>query len=451
MMKSSRLKNLGVLVATWLLFFCMVLAGCLDASKSQDEKTATSDFALPLISRSFPLPRTFFSSDVGKKASAMELLRTAGVEFPPNANAVFDRESHQLVMRSAENQMLLTQAKVDAWNWIGYEAHSEESAIVETKLREIIIPMIDFQDLPLVEALAFLEAESAKYDETGLGERGVRIAVEEFADPAIPEDSEDGDHFGFGAGLAESGGVSDTKILIRLTSVPLSEALRYTCSLAQLRYCVFEGGVKVGLFHSSPDLKTRVFEVPPGFEESAKDYSENDALVDPFATEEREETLEGHFSSAGISFFEGSSVTLDRDRSLLYVRNLSDQLDLVEVFLTALPIQESDKEWAEARKKRFAGKLSSIRFSHVVFEDGKIPTVAWKLATQSRTVDEESPLWERGVPIRMECEIAAGSGNCHSHSIPARLEIFEASLKQVATSAHLKWEIDAHGVVFREL
>lgn len=77
---------------------------------------------------------------------------------------------------------------------------------VEEKLKQIVLPKVDFIDLPLDECFAFFEKKSREFDPSPIN-KGISII----------------DH------TDDSG---EVLITLRLTEVPLHEALRYACQLA---------------------------------------------------------------------------------------------------------------------------------------------------------------------------------------------------------------------------
>lgn len=90
-----------------------------------------------------------------------------------------------------------------------------ENAAIK-KMRLIIIPIVNFEDTPLGDAIQYLNEQSVLYDdiEPDPTKRGVRIKLGSVSDPAIPE----------------------RKVNLRLHETTLSEALRYTTSLVWMKF-----------------------------------------------------------------------------------------------------------------------------------------------------------------------------------------------------------------------
>lgn len=230
----------------------------------------------------------------------------------------------------------------------------------EEKLKTIIIPSIEFADTSLIEALNFIQQRSTELDvnEPDPSHKGVNIILDAGsggsggAAPVAAPAADGG--FGFsggGAPVAASGGggVGDTRITLRLSNVPLAEALRYTTSLAQLKYKVEPFAVKVvPISTPDADLFTNVYVVPPTFLSAdsgggaaAGGGGGGDPFADPVAAgggagpstrRGAKEILE----SAGISFAGGASAVYNKSTSQLIVRNTSDQMELIEAYIESL-------------------------------------------------------------------------------------------------------------------
>jgi len=236
--------------------------------------------------------------------------------------------------------------------------------INEEKLKTIVLPSVEFADTPLRDALEFLTQRSVELDtqEADPAKKGINIILDVgsglggggggAAAPAAP--AADGG-FGFegGAGggggdLGGGGGVGDTRINLRLTNVPLAEALRYTTSLAQLKYKVESHAVLVvPISTPDQDLFTNVYVVPPTFLSTGGGGGGDGGgggAADPFADPVEagggivggRQTAKQILESAGISFGTGASAIYNAGTSQLIVRNTQDQMELVEAFIESI-------------------------------------------------------------------------------------------------------------------
>jgi len=229
-----------------------------------------------------------------------------------------------------------------------------------TKLKRIIIPEIEFENTPLEDAIEFLRIKSRELDdlEPDPTRKGVNIIIRAGSSGggggggAFGGTSDLGFDSGDGGAAAPSFGGSDnpsqTPISLRLSNVPLMEALRYTTDLARLKYKVEPHAVVViPLTEVSDDLFTQIYRVPPSFQNSGGGGGGGGASDDPFAglgggddaggsslvaKKSAREILE----EAGVSFPSGSSAIYNPSTSQLIVRNTQTQLDLIEAYVDTL-------------------------------------------------------------------------------------------------------------------
>ena len=127
----------------------------------------------------------------------------------------------------------------------GISSETDAIVVVETKLKTFILPSVEFVDTPLRDALEFLQQRSVELDvnEPDITKKGINFVLRGVSGggggAAVPP-AGGGGGLGFdgaGAGGAGfSGGAGEARITLRLSNVPLLEALRYTTELAQLKY-----------------------------------------------------------------------------------------------------------------------------------------------------------------------------------------------------------------------
>jgi len=227
---------------------------------------------------------------------------------------------------------------------------------IEDKLKNIFLPSVEFVETPLQDALNFLQQRSVELDvdESDPAKKGINIVLDAAvlsgggggAAPAAPA----GDGFGFEGGggatpAAFGGGIGDTRITLRLSNVPLAEALRYTTSLAGLKYKVEPRAVLVvPISTPDKDLFTNIYVVPPTFLSADAGGGGGAAAADPFATPAATSGLEANrrrtardvLESAGISFPTGASAIYNKTSSQLIVRNTQDQIELVEAYIDSI-------------------------------------------------------------------------------------------------------------------
>ena len=214
----------------------------------------------------------------------------------------------------------------DEWEMPTPDSMSTASISVrENKLKSIRIASIEFSETPLKDALEFLQQKSVELDfnEPDPAKKGINII------------------------LQGAGEVANSPITLRLSNVPLGEALRYTASLAQLKYKVEPYAVLVVPL-SAPDaeLYTNTYTVPPTFLSAAGTQGNGSPPVaDPFAppaggapTIQGKMTAKDVLEKAGVSFGPGASAIYNPTTSQLIVRAPPDQLDLVEAYIDSVGV-----------------------------------------------------------------------------------------------------------------
>ncbi len=183
-------------------------------------------------------------------------------------------------------------------------------SIVSEKLKRIILPSLDFEEATIEEGLDFLRRKTMELDtlEPDPSKKGVNIVLRASKDkpPAGP-------------------------ITLKLTNVPVSEALRYITELTNYRYKIEPFGVVIvpKADANSTVLFTRTFRVPPTFTSGSDELFPEDGGSDLPRRATAKETLE----RIGITFPEGASAAFDPSTSSLIVRNTEANMELVEAHL----------------------------------------------------------------------------------------------------------------------
>lgn len=208
------------------------------------------------------------------------------------------------------------------------------------KLRNIIVPVIDFEDTSVEEAIDYLRVRSIELDTFELDpeRKGINffIRTPNAAGGAL-DDGFDADGGGGGGGEVGTTRISE----LRLRNVPLAEALNYICKATRLRWSVDEFAVTIKpATEVGEDLFTRTFNVPPDF--LARISGEADGGggvdIDPFAAPAdggggsltpRMNIVEA-LKSNGVKFPPDASAQFFASNSTLLVRNTPTNLDLVE-------------------------------------------------------------------------------------------------------------------------
>ena len=204
-------------------------------------------------------------------------------------------------------------------------------------LKRVIIPKIEFTDTPLKEALDtidrlgrenapegttfdFVIRESDIVPFTPNRKKGEASPFGGRADPS----REEGAQRGFGANESTPDqttleSIFNTRITLRLSNAPMSEALRYTTSLAGLRYHFEQTQIIIG------PLSTICSEAPTTVNQAPECFLVN-------TSRNARDLLE----SLGFHFNPGASAILNRKSNQLIVRLTQSEMDKYQLWLSAV-------------------------------------------------------------------------------------------------------------------
>lgn len=221
---------------------------------------------------------------------------------------------------------------------------------ITNKLRSIIIPQINFEDITVEEAIDFLRLRAAELDKTTTDptEKGVSFIIRR-PNKAAAGAADPGLDAGAAAPLGRGAEPGALRIKeLRLRNVPLGVALKYICDATKLRYKADEFAISiVPQTETTEDLLTRSFLVPPDFAASLAGGL-GGGEVDPFASGSdngaakltARRPIAELLKASGIAFPPGSSASLSADGTLL-VTGTPTELDKVEQ-LTSMRKSVSD-------------------------------------------------------------------------------------------------------------
>ena len=192
-------------------------------------------------------------------------------------------------------------------------------AFIGEKLKRIIIPNIAFDEITLEEALDFLRRRAAELDtlEVDPARKGINIVLRQPQDDAPRQE----------ALRIKS---------LRLTNVPIGQALKYICDATNLRYKVDDYAVTlVPRTETGNEIFPRTFRVPPNFRDKLQAMLDQDAGANSEkpGLKERGPVIE-ILKKAGINFGEGSSAT--QSPGGLLVINSGAELDKIEQLIESL-------------------------------------------------------------------------------------------------------------------
>ena len=207
----------------------------------------------------------------------------------------------------------------------GLSSPAEEmsgATAVLNKLRNIIIPQIEFDNTSMDEAIDFLRDRAANYDTTepDPSKKGVNFVIRRAR----------------GYGVADPGALRIDQLNLR--DVPIGEALRYICEKTKLRYMVDDYAVTITpVMEVSEDLITRTFLVPPDW------LARTDA--DEVGTTGRAVDVSNALKERGVGEVPGASAQLIGTR--LVVRNTPTNLDMIEALTQSLSMGGGESEAAD--------------------------------------------------------------------------------------------------------
>ena len=218
----------------------------------------------------------------------------------------------------------------------GGDQSSAGASYIVQKLRSIIIPVIEFEDTSLEEAVDFLRIRSIEHDTLELDptRKGMSFVIRNPGGGSTPLPR-----------IAE----------LRLRNVPVSEALNYICEATRMRWSVDEFAITIKpATEVGEDIFTRTFRVPPDFFASLSGGNRDDEEIDPFAPDagttgliERKSLVE-LLKENGVAFPEGASATFAAADGTLLVRNTASNMDLIEQIVSTVGSDESAEGLVEA-------------------------------------------------------------------------------------------------------
>ena len=230
-------------------------------------------------------------------------------------------------------------------NVIGQGPISGGVAYITAKLKNIIIPRIDFEDTTVEEAIDYLRLRASELDTTELdpAKKGVNFVIRRPRAAAAAAGPGDAGVSPAAAELPLAGGDPGTLRVreLRIRNVPLAVALKYICDQTKLRYKVDDFAVTlVPSSESGQEFFTRTFRVPPDFNSALDSGGETagGGAADPFAeakpgsastTLTARKPIKDLLIASGIVFGDGSSATLSHSGVLL-VTNTPTELDKIE-------------------------------------------------------------------------------------------------------------------------
>ena len=227
-----------------------------------------------------------------------------------------------------------------------------------SQLKSIILPVVDFEDTTVEDAIEFLRNRSQQHDTNPNpnGERGINFVINDaqvggsvapVAEASLDISLEEGTEEGAGASaIAPSAPTVDIRKKhigqLKLRNVPMLEVLKFICQNAGLRYKVEDYAVAIlPAGGNDADLFSKTFNVPPNFISALTSSASSDgggADMDPFADTSSSggsrvavrRPVNVLLKDMGIDFPAGASANYIAGNSTLLVRNTTSMLDTIE-------------------------------------------------------------------------------------------------------------------------
>lgn len=219
------------------------------------------------------------------------------------------------------------------------------------KLKNIIIPVVNFENTTLEEAIDFLRQRSRQYD-TDPGEKGINFMIRNTTGgggataPAGDElGLEDTTGLETPAPAQPSGSVVISELKLR--NVPMLEVLKSITDNAGMRYKIEDYAVSIlPSGKDDTDMFSRTFTVPPNFYSSLQSSSGDTggaATDDPFSATgastssiKPREPVDVLLKKIGVAFPNGATATFMPSSSSLIARNTPSNLDIIEQYIENL-------------------------------------------------------------------------------------------------------------------
>ena len=235
---------------------------------------------------------------------------------------------------------------------------------LQEKMKEIIIPAVEFRQANINDVVSFLVDASVAADPE---KEGVNIILNlgsggGGAAPAAAAPAPAADEWGFGASdfdmamPASSGAPGVRDVTLNLRRISMLDAIKYITEVAGLKYRVEDAAVIITSVDTPVgNIITRMYPVQPSFmdvvfeRQSASDDRQSSEFVSmgDRSTATKSDIKE-FFEKTGVKFPAGASVTYNATISQLIVANTADNLETFEQILQRLNVVPNQVE-IEAR------------------------------------------------------------------------------------------------------
>ncbi len=272
----------------------------------------------------------------------MERVDSARSEYYRSA---YDQtRSHMLaqVDKAWEIAVPAENANIPTLDGLDMNTRSEGVLYLRNKLDNIVIPIVDFENTSVEEAIDFLRIRARELDltETDPTRKGINFIIRKPKGGSATDAGDGDDLLGSDIGSARIPS-------LKLRNVPLGVALQYICDLTRLRYKVDDHSVSLLPINSleTDELYSRTFVVPPDFLARVSAGSGGEAVDDdPFAASSGtggaalapRRSVKELLSEKGVSFPDGANANYVAGGSQLIVYNTLNNLDVIDQLVQAM-------------------------------------------------------------------------------------------------------------------
>jgi tetratricopeptide (TPR) repeat protein len=218
------------------------------------------------------------------------------------------------------------------------ESAAEQGNAIGLKLRNTHLPLLNFEQASIEEAISFLRSKSVELD---------------FIDP-----NKVGVNF-----ILNTKGKTIAPITMELRDVPLVVALDQVCALAGLSYRVDDYAVVISSIDGSGNaLETRVFKPDPNFLDPNDPFAPRENPLKPSPPPTAKDAL----NALGANFdAPGSEATFIKESHRLIVKNTQQQLDFIEKIIHDLgkSISPNSKSPARGKLRAYSSQATSDPFA----------------------------------------------------------------------------------------
>jgi len=281
--------------------------------------------------------------DPYNKASRRGLEKCAAIKSDYYRSA-YDHARAELLMqvdKAWEMAVVPDLAEINTPQGQGSSAR-DRSSNISNKLKQIIIPNVDMEQMSVEEAIDELRQRSRELDTVELDplKKGINFIIQKKSGGADTE--------GLGVELEAEGGFGGgspstrTVAELKLTNVPLGQVLQAICDQTGLRYRLGEHAITLlpNTGGVDDEVVTRTWTVTPTFRADLGGQSEGGgggASSDPFAASSsdsdssfKQQSVQELLALNGVEFKDGASANFIAATSTLIVRNTINNLDLVD-------------------------------------------------------------------------------------------------------------------------